>query len=709
MKKGKSTGFSFADLSLNDYESVFVIDAIDDSYVEYSAGDADSQLVVHGYGDNFFLDVAGNLRSQVWEEDKGHFIRMFNKAAIMDSLRSGKSYSIRFRLDLSGTPLHYVIKSIRTSDHSIILGIMNIENQIQQDMASEAQKAAYREIAESMAALFDVIYQIDTHTGEYTEFRSADMRSRGGLCRTGEDFFARMREEIPKHLHPDDRAMLLRELDRDTLLSNLERSPTLSLDCRRIVDGQPRYIKLFAFLQQSAGKVVVCIRDAEAQKKLETAGESYNQVAGALASRYEVIYYIDTISDHYKQYSASEAYAALGLPHEGTDFFSAAEKESRRLLHPDDVDRFLNELQKPNLLRNLTLSSTVSVTYRQMLDGREQYVTALIVRPKNDIRHVVMAVLNVDARIRQEMSMISESRTFGEIAKALAERYEVIYHVDLGTGEYTEYSKSEKYTRLQVGSKGTDFFGDTQRNIKRVIFPEDYPMMAKEMKRENLLESLQKTGKYILNYRLMLDGVPQYVTLFVVRPKEDSTHIILAVANMKAAKRVETDLANTVESAFRRENRDALTGVKNKHAYAQAESELNEEISKKSVPAFAVVVCNINGLKAVNEKQGQEAGDAYIRDACHIVCDTFKHSPVFRVGGDEFAVLLKGSDYEHRRQLMQQMSIISLEHSQSGKVTLSSGISEYNKHSDTCVQDVFARADAVMYENKKRFKSAIRH
>ena len=281
--------------------------------------------------------------------------------------------------------------------------------------------------------------------------------------------------------------------------------------------------------------------------------------------------------------------------------------------------------------------------------------------------------------------------------------------MDLGTGEYTEYSKSEKYTRLQVGSKGTDFFGDTQRNIKRVIFPEDYPMMAKEMKRENLLESLQKTGKYILNYRLMLDGVPQYVTLFAVRPKEDSTHIILAVANMKAAKRVETDLANTVESAFRRENRDALTGVKNKHAYAQAESELNEEISKKSVPAFAVVVCNINGLKAVNEKQGQEAGDAYIRDACHIVCDTFKHSPVFRVGGDEFAVLLKGSDYEHRRQLMQQMSIISLEHSQSGKVTLSSGISEYNKHSDTCVQDVFARADAVMYENKKRFKSAIRH
>ena len=706
--KERSAGLSFSDLSLNDYESVFVIDALDDSYVEYSASDSDSQLVVHGYGDNFFLDVAGNLRSQVWEEDKGHFIRMFNKAAIMESLRSGKSYSIRFRLDLSGTPLHYVIKSIRTSDHSIILGIMNIENQIQQELASEAQRAAYREIAESMAALFDVIYQVDIPTGQYTVYRSADIHTRSALCRTGEDFFTRLREDVPKYLHPDDRATLLRELDRDTLLSNLERSPAHSLDFRRIVEGKPQFIKLFAFRQQNADKIVLCVRDADAQKKLETAGDSYNQIAGALASRYEVIYYIDTISDHYKQYSASADYAALGLPHEGPDFFTSAEEESKRWLHPDDVDRFLNELQKPNLLRNLTFSSTVSVTYRQMLGGREQYVTALIVRPKNDIRHVVMAVLNVDARIRQEMSMMSESHTFGEIAKALAQRYEVIYHVNLETSEYTEYSKSEKYTRLQVATRGKDFFADTQMNIKHLIFPEDYPMMAKEMKRENLLESLQKNGKYILNYRLMLDGVPQYVTLFAVRPKEDSTHIIVAVANMNAAKRAENDLANTVESAFRRENRDALTGVKNKHAYVQAETELNEQIGQKSNPAFAVVVCDINGLKAVNEKQGHDAGDAFIRSACHIVCDTFKHSPVFRVGGDEFAVLLKGNDYEQRKHLMQQMSIISLEHSQSGKVTLSSGISEFDKHRDTCVQDVFARADSAMYENKMRFKSAFK-
>lgn len=707
MKKSnkKDAGFHFSDLSMNAYESVFVIDAVDDSYVEYSAGDADTQLVVHGYGDNFFLDVAENLRSQVWEEDKGYFFRTFSKAAIMESIRRGKSYSIRFRLDLGGTPVHYVIKTIRSNDHSIILGIMNIENQLQQEMISEAQQKLYMEIAASMLGLFDLLYQVDIPTGQYTEFR-AEGGSRPSICRTGEGFFSRMRQYVSKYMHADDRANLLSELDRETLLSDLEKSPTISLDCRRILEGQTQFLKIFAFRQPGSEKLVVGIRNAEAQKKLEDAGETYNQVAGALASRYEVIYYVDTITDHYKQYSSSEAFDSLGLPGEGTAFFSVAEQAIRRLIHPDDVERVSAELQKASLLRNLTLSSTVSVTYRQLLGGREQYMTALIVRPKNDIRHLVIAIMDVDSRIRQEMSMMSENRTFGEIAKALAQRYEVIYHVDLVTNAYTEYSKSEKYTRLQVNIQGKDFFSDTQNNIKHLIFPEDYPMMAKEMRKENLLESLRKNGKYILNYRLMLDGVPQYVTLFAVRPKEDSSHIIVAVANINAAKRVEVDL-EAVGSAINQE-RDALTGVKNKRAYAMAESDLNEQIGKNSNPLFAVVLCDINGLKEVNEKQGTAAGDAFIRDACHIVCDTFKHSPVFRVGGDEFAVLLKGGDYEHRKQLMQQMSIISLEHLQNGKVTLSSGIAEFDKQNDTCVQDVFVRADAAMYENKKRFKGALR-
>lgn len=705
--KGKSN-FSLSELALNDYESVFVIDAIDDSYVEYSASDSDTQLVVHGYGENFFLDVAENLRSQVWEEDRGYFIRSFNKAAIMQSLRSGRNYVVQFRLDIAGNPLHYEIRMIRSSDHSIILGIRNAEKQIQQELASEAERAAYMDIAESIAGLFDIIYHVDLTSGAFAAFQVGKNGSKPGVKHSGEDFFTQMAADAPNMLHPEDNARVLQALSRESLLASLEKSPTFTLSYRQLVNGETQHSDLLAFLQSDREHLVVCVRNVDAQKKQQTAEQTYSQIAGALASRYEVIYYIDVVTNAYTQYCSSEEFAQLGTPSEGSDFFAVAAADIRRYLNPDDVDRILNEMQKTTLLRNLNLIGTVMITYRQMLGGREQYVSALIVHPKNDARHIVMAIMNIDAQIRREMSMLTENQTFGEISKALAQRYEAIYHVNIETNEYTEYSASEKYARLRVGTKGTDFFGDCQRNMKGKIYPEDYPMMANEVKKQNLLDHLRDDGKYFLNYRLMLDGKPQYVTLFAVRPREDSSHVIVAVANMDAVQHVETDIEAAVGSAMKRANRDELTGVKNKRAYAQAEMELNEQIGEKTNPPFAVVVCDINGLKSVNDTQGQNAGDDYIKSACHIICDTFKHSPVFRVGGDEFTVLLKGSDYDHRKQLMQSLSIISLEHIQSGKVTMASGISDFNAMQDTNVQDVFERADSAMYENKKRFKSAFR-
>ena len=59
-------------------------------------------------------------------------------------------------------------------------------------------------------------------------------------------------------------------------------------------------------------------------------------------------------------------------------------------------------------------------------------------------------------------------------------------------------------------------------------------------------------------------------------------------------------------------------------------------------PGFAITILDVNDLKKVNDNEGHKAGDQFIRDACRIICTTFKRSPVFRVGGDEFAVLSQG-------------------------------------------------------------------
>ena len=151
-------------------------------------------------------------------------------------------------------------------------------------------------------------------------------------------------------------------------------------------------------------------------------------------------------------------------------------------------------------------------------------------------------------------------------------------------------------------------------------------------------------------------------------------------------------------------NTDPLTGVKSKHAYAEAEKALNLQISEQEISAFAVVLCDVNGLKHVNDTQGHKAGDRYIQSACRLVCKTFQHSPVFRVGGDEFVVLLKGEDYEKRQELMTTLMQRSRDRIGTEEAVVASGISDYQPGADISVHDVYERADAEMYKNKKNLK-----
>lgn len=152
-------------------------------------------------------------------------------------------------------------------------------------------------------------------------------------------------------------------------------------------------------------------------------------------------------------------------------------------------------------------------------------------------------------------------------------------------------------------------------------------------------------------------------------------------------------------------NIDPMTGVKSKHAFLVSEKDINTEIEENMIDEFAVVVCDVNGLKKINDTLGHKAGDEYICESCHMVCDIFQHSPVYRVGGDEFAVILRGRDYAIRKELMIALHDRSLLHINEGGAVISGGIAEYMPEEDNNFHDVFERADSQMYTEKILLKS----
>ncbi|MBO4414925.1 MAG: diguanylate cyclase [Lachnospiraceae bacterium] len=150
-------------------------------------------------------------------------------------------------------------------------------------------------------------------------------------------------------------------------------------------------------------------------------------------------------------------------------------------------------------------------------------------------------------------------------------------------------------------------------------------------------------------------------------------------------------------------NTDSMTGVRNKHAYSEHETALNTRIRENDIQKLAVVVCDINGLKFVNDTKGHAAGDQLIRDASAMICEYFTHGAVFRIGGDEFVVILQEKGYDIMPEVIGAFNKKVEENIKTDGVVVSLGYSVLTD-ADQQLHDVFERADQMMYKRKKELK-----
>ena len=179
---------------------------------------------------------------------------------------------------------------------------------------------------------------------------------------------------------------------------------------------------------------------------------------------------------------------------------------------------------------------------------------------------------------------------------------------------------------------------------------------------------------------------------------QDKKHLIVGIENIDDQVRA---LKNAKEKAIR----DELTGVRNKNAFQDYESDLQKKINADEIDEFAIVMCDLNDLKKINDTQGHKAGDKYIKDSCKMICRVYTHSPVFRIGGDEFVVVLFGEDYDNREALLEDFRNQIEENVKNESIIIvATGMAVYDPEKDDRVTSVFERADDLMYENKRNLK-----
>ena len=159
--------------------------------------------------------------------------------------------------------------------------------------------------------------------------------------------------------------------------------------------------------------------------------------------------------------------------------------------------------------------------------------------------------------------------------------------------------------------------------------------------------------------------------------------------------------------------KDPLTHVKNKAAFELWCRQINETLKSSDdnlvSHQFAILMFDCNMLKEINDEYGHPNGDIYLKNGAAVICKTFAHSPVFRVGGDEFVVILQGDEYKNREQLMREFQEKTEEMNNAvenpwERVNMAMGISIFNPRLDESVESVYNRADKAMYENKREWK-----
>ena len=200
---------------------------------------------------------------------------------------------------------------------------------------------------------------------------------------------------------------------------------------------------------------------------------------------------------------------------------------------------------------------------------------------------------------------------------------------------------------------------------------------------ENLYSALLRTTENILNYLEHLQ-----------RAK-------VRVADMQVK------VAEMDEIAYK----DSLTGVQNKAAYDRVIAVLDEKISDGDAK-FCIVMVDVNYLKRVNDTYGHERGNEYLINACRLVCAIFGEEHVYRIGGDEFVVVIDGEKSSLIKYFAAQFKF-EMERKNSNyalkpweKVSAAVGVATYNPALDKTADSVFKRADAFMYENKLAMKAA---
>ncbi|MBQ0058812.1 MAG: GGDEF domain-containing protein [Lachnospiraceae bacterium] len=278
------------------------------------------------------------------------------------------------------------------------------------------------------------------------------------------------------------------------------------------------------------------------------------------------------------------------------------------------------------------------------------------------------------------------------ILEAISNSYYTMHLLDLEESRMVDYIESDRITRLiddrndlQAAMNKVMTKSVTKEYLEHILKFVDLSQLSRRLKDKNII-TVDFIGKY--------HGWTRASFISMERDEEGNQKKVMFVTQIiEEQKRKEQEmLANS--------NTDQLTQLSNRRAYENDITKLDPRDKN-----LVYVSIDLNELKVVNDSLGHEAGDELLKGISKCMKQSFEsHGKVYRIGGDEFAVILHAEDVQ-----LEAIKVAFKEKTDAWqgnlveKMSVSCGYATSEECQDRSVQQMAHLADERMRQNKAAF------
>ncbi|MCR4615260.1 MAG: EAL domain-containing protein [Clostridiales bacterium] len=249
----------------------------------------------------------------------------------------------------------------------------------------------YASIARVLASDYYNIYYVDMETERFIEYSSPAGSDKLAVERHGDQFFAATQQETVKRIYEEDREPFIKIFTKENILKEISERGVFKTSYRLIDTGKPQYADLKAISMQSKRYIImgISIVDSKLNHTKEhnvlRMDRDSNAIVEALSGDYLCLYTIDPQTGYYREYSSTDSYKELGLNTEGNNFFYNIICDAERVVYPDDLPLFREQMNKENVLATIKENGMFKLHHRIIIDGEPKPVSLKIAMVrKND-------------------------------------------------------------------------------------------------------------------------------------------------------------------------------------------------------------------------------------------------------------------------------------------------------------------------------------